>query len=221
MLDSKTRKVSATLAALWWMLGASVIVFCLLATLVSMGLTVSFDQAVLLWLNQHASPTLDTFFLSVTHLGGVVFVTLASFLLLAITIWRKRYYKSLLVVIGMGGAIVLNLILKSIFERPRPDLWEWLITETSYSFPSGHATVSMALALCVVVLVWWTKWRILAVVIAGLYVVTVGISRMYLGVHYPTDIMGGWLLGVAWISFVSLCIYWYQRYHVRERSIEP
>lgn len=202
----------------WWLFGASSTLFVILALLVSFNVTTSFDQFVLLEINRQATATLDQLFIAVTQLGGVIFITLASLLLLMISLVRKKYDQSMLVVIGMGGMIILNLVLKALFERTRPDLWEWIVTETSYSFPSGHATASMALAFCFVVITWRTKWRVAAVSFAGLYVLCVGFSRMYLGVHFPTDILGGWLLGLAWLSLVSIVIYSFRRKAlVRER----
>ena len=187
------------------------ILFCILAVLVSTGVTQSFDSAVLLWINQYANATLDAFFVSFTQLGGLVFMVVAGLALLAYFLYKKRYSDALFAAVSLGGVAVVNVILKSIFERPRPDLWDWLIHETSMSFPSGHATATMALAMCILILVWRTKWRLAACITLFLYVVSIGISRLYLGVHYPTDILGGWLLGIAWVTFVAWMIRRYGR----------
>lgn len=182
--------------------------FGILVFLVTNGYTNAFDESVLLWINQHASPAYDSFFLAVTKLGNPLFVTVASLALALGFLWRKRYPKAALVAIGMGGSTLLGVMFKAMVERTRPDLWEWLITETSYSFPSGHATASMSLAFIIVLLVWRTKWRFAAILGGILYVLLIAVSRLYLGVHYPTDILGGWLLGLAWVSLVALgCLY--------------
>lgn len=183
--------------------------FGVLATLVLNGVTNTFDESVLLWINQHASAGFDSFFVAFTELGGLIVVTAVSALLLGYFLYRKKYLKAILVAAGVGGAALMNIILKSIFDRPRPDLWEWLVVETHFSFPSGHATASMALALVIVALLWKTKWRAASIIGAALYIVSIGFSRLYLGVHYPTDILGGWLLGAAWIIIVINSIYWY------------
>ncbi|MFZ1250519.1 MAG: phosphatase PAP2 family protein [Candidatus Microsaccharimonas sp.] len=186
------------------------LLFSLLASIVTSGRANNFDDAVLLWINQHASPTFDALFLNLTHLGGSVFITGVSLVLLAYVLYKKQYHKALFVSLSMGGMITLNLLLKSFFERPRPDLWQWLVTETSYSFPSGHATASMALALTILLVFWWTKWRLAAIIVAGLFVFVVGFSRMYLGVHYLTDIFGGWLLATAWVTCIACFVYVYR-----------
>ena len=106
----------------------------------------------------------------------------------------------------MAGATVMNQVLKYIFERARPQLWEQLVHETSYSFPSGHAMVSAALGLAVVAALWNSRWRWWAVGVATVYILFVGFSRLYLGVHYPTDVLGGWLVSAAWVTAVALVL---------------
>lgn len=183
-------------------IAVAVLSFSILSVLVLNGVTTSFDEATLLWINQHASPGFDSFFVAYTELGGLIVVTTVSALLLGYFLYRKRYVRAFLIAAGVGGAALMNIILKSIFDRPRPDLWEWLVVETHFSFPSGHATASMALAIIVVALLWKTKWRVVSMISAAIYILSIGFSRLYLGVHYPTDILGGWLLGAAWTFLV-------------------
>ena len=184
----------------------SLALFACLAVLVSSGRLLAIDQAALLSINSQSSPGLDTFFLALTQFGGALFVTCAALVLLGAAIIQKRYTLAAFMAIIMSGMILCNLLLKSLFERPRPDLWEWLIHETSYSFPSGHATASMALAIVVIAFFWHSKWKWLVVVTASLYVVGVSFSRLYLGVHYPSDIVGGWLLSITIASFTAFTI---------------
>jgi len=203
MITSRRR----VLEPLLWVFGLSTIAFCLLAVAVMSGTTAGFDTATLEWINTHASPFFDTFFVAISNLGDVIFVIFVGLLLLAYLLYTKQYHKALFVVLGIGLSALFNVILKGIFERTRPDLWEWLAIETSYSFPSGHATASMALALCCVAILWRTKWRTVTITSASAYVLLIGFSRLYLGVHYPTDILGGWLLSLATVSLVALIIY--------------
>ena len=88
----------------------------------------------------------------------------------------------------------------------RSDLWERLITETSYSFPSGHAMLSSMLAFAVIAIAWRTRYRLIATIAALLFMVLVSFSRLYLGVHYPTDIVAGWLVSVSWLLVVLAVI---------------
>ena len=181
------------------------VLFGLLATLVINGVTDQFDQLVLLWINSHASTVADTIFLFLTHLGGVYGVVVITALTVALLTVKKKYDKALFVALAIGGVALLNTLLKTLFERPRPDLWEWLVTETSFSFPSGHSVASATLALSIVLLLWTTRWRVLALVGGLTYLAVVGFSRMYLGVHYPSDVLGGWLLACTWVALLVAC----------------
>jgi len=205
-----------TIMSLLSVFSIATILLTILAFLVTTGRTSATDSSILLWIYEHSTAQLDAFFLFVTNLGGVVIITSASLLLLAFLIFTKRFYKATLLVAGVGGVAAINFLLKIIFERPRPDLWNWLITETQFSFPSGHASASSALALCIVVMLWNTKWRALSIVLAGIYILVIGVSRLYLGVHFPTDIIGGWLVSLAVVSLATVFIY---RYALKRKTI--
>lgn len=186
--------------------------FAALADEVHEGETLGLDRAILEGIHSYASPLWDSFFLTVTHLGDVVLVAGVTALLIIILSLKKKYTYALLVAAGVGGAALVNLILKFMFERARPDLWQQLVTETSFSFPSGHAMASAALACCVIAVFWRTKFRIPAAVLAALYTLVVGFSRLYLGVHYPTDVFGGWLLSTAWVLTIIGILYGWGAY---------
>jgi undecaprenyl-diphosphatase len=172
------------------------------------GATLAFDQQFLRSINEQSTKGLDTFFLIATEFGGVIFVSVVSALSLAYLLYRRRRYDALLLAVGVGGAALLNYTAKLTFVRERPDLWNQLIQETTYSFPSGHAAGSSALAVCIVALLWRTKCRIPALIIAPLYIVLIGFSRMYLGVHYLTDIVAGWIVGISWTLIIISIIYY-------------
>jgi len=192
--------------------------FALLAFIVSNGVTLAGDRALLLWLNQHSTTILDTFFVTFTELGGVVAITTVTLGIFLYLLSIKAFSKALFIAVAIGGISAIGFILKALFDRPRPDLWEWIITETYFSFPSGHAVASSALALSIVVLLWQTKWRTLAIIIGSLCVVLIGVSRMYLGVHYPSDILGGWLLSTGWIALTVAVLYRYKRRILKQEA---
>lgn len=179
-------------------------VFGELAEDVLMQETLSFDRPILLFLHSQSTPALDRIMLAITALGylfGVVPLDVGIFLWF---VWRRRWQDAGFWSIATGGAALLNLIAKSLFGRVRPDIWLSLSPETSFSFPSGHAMGSMALVAALIVLVWPTRWRNATILIGGLFVILVGVSRSYLGVHYPSDILAGWTASAAWVSGVSL-----------------
>lgn len=110
------------------------------------------------------------------------------------------------------GSSILNNLLKRLFERPRPDMVEQLISEQSLSFPSGHAMGSVILYGGLAFLInhllsLQKKPRSLLIIIVSILIPLIGLSRMYLGVHYPTDVLGGFLMGGAWLSF-SIAFYY-------------
>lgn len=172
------------------------------------GSTTQFDESVLLAINEQSTPLLDALMRGVTDFGsiGVAVATVIGVIIYAV---KRRVYKALFLAVAVGGAGVLNAILKLLFERQRPDLWEQLITEATFSFPSGHAMASSALAFGVILLFWRTKYRWFVLAVAVIYTVVIGVSRLYLGVHYPTDIVGGWLMSAAWVMLTA-SIFWHR-----------
>ena len=171
-----------------------------------------FDDALLLQAHALSGPTLDRFFVVVSALGyqwGVVPADIALTLgLLVARRWREATFAG----VSLGGSALLNMATKQFFQRDRPALWESIAPEHTFSFPSGHAMGSATLAMVVVLLCWHTRFRWPAVALAALFALTVGASRIYLGVHYPSDILGGWAAGIAWVSGVYLVLY-----RIRER----
>lgn len=190
----------------------AVILFVAIADEVRDGDTLPYDEAVLLAINSKATPLLDALFRSVTDFGsiGVAVIAVAA---AALFMKTRHTYRALFMAVAVGGATLLNIVLKFIFERPRPELWQQLIVEHSFSFPSGHAMASSALAFSLIVLFWRTKQRYVVVALALVYVLVIGVSRLYLGVHYPTDVLAGWLISGAWVALVA-AIMW-RRHELR------
>lgn len=182
---------------------ALVAFFAYIAREVIEGETLQDDRGVLLRLNHFATPDLDKLVVGVTSLGDVISVVTITAGLLTFLAYRKKWQAFTQVAFGMAGAGLLNFTLKLIFERDRPQLWEWVIHESSYSFPSGHAMLTGALAFTLIILAWRTSYRYLAVAGGVVYIVLIGFSRLYLGVHYPTDIIAGWCASLAWVLAVA------------------
>jgi membrane-associated phospholipid phosphatase len=158
-----------------------------------------FDAPVLNMVHAMATPTLDRFFVLMTQLGylwGVVPLDLIVLLSLAL---RRRFRDGLFFGIAITGSAVLDIAAKNYYARMRPDLWLSLTPETTYSFPSGHAMGSATLGMALIVLCWPTRWRWPVALASLVFVLLVGLSRVYLGVHYPSDILAGWSAAVAWV----------------------
>ena len=139
--------------------------------------------------------------LAITYLGNpssIVTLFLLSFLLLW---WKNDYLEAKIFMLASLGALFLNVGLKLFFTKNRPQLWDQLIIEKSFSFPSGHAIGSMVLYGFLGYLL-ANRYPKLAVLIYGLttiLILSIGFSRLYLGVHWPTDIIGGYAIGFLWL----------------------
>ena len=174
------------------------------------GETLRFDRAVLLWLDARATPGLDVAALHVTALGDtLVVVTTTAVAATLLALLGRRAYAALLA-LSVGGAWIMFPLLKLLFDRPRPRLFEWRAHYAgSSSYPSGHSVMSMVLlvALAYVVhhLAAERAWvRVATLLAAGTLILLVGLSRLYLGVHYPTDVLAGYVVGFAWAVFCAL-----------------
>ena len=166
-----------------------------------------FDAPLLGWAHALARDGLDDFFVAMSAIGyggGVVPADVVLVLALAV---RRKSREGLFAGVALAGSALLNLGAKQLFARGRPTLWESIAPESTYSFPSGHAMGSMSLAMVLVLLAWHTRWRVPVAVAGALFVATVGMSRVYLGVHYPSDILAGWAAAAAWTVVAYLLVF--------------
>ncbi|MCM0593026.1 MAG: phosphatase PAP2 family protein [Gloeotrichia echinulata IR180] len=166
----------------------------------------TWDVPVLLAIHETAHPPLDIFALALTKLGSV-YIALPIFGAIALILLLTRQWRNFVYVItaGVGNAII-NLTAKELIHRMRPHLWESSYHHYGYAFPSGHAMTSMTLVVVLVILAPKTSWRSLVMILGGLFVLAIAWTRLYLGVHFPSDILAGWMLALAWAFGVNLII---------------
>jgi undecaprenyl-diphosphatase len=205
-----------------FVLGTSVAVFADLAEDMSEGDGQAFDQAVLTTLRPHADPSdalgpwwLEEAAADLTSLGGIAVLSLfATIVVLFLFLQRKRL-SALLLLIGLGGGVALSEGLKSVFERDRPPLVYQAVDTINASFPSGHALLSAVFYLSIGVMLTraFPQRRFKAYVLAVAMVLTllVGLTRVYLGAHWATDVLAGWSVGAAWAMMLWLVAYAVQR----------
>lgn len=217
-------------------IGAALL-FAGIAALMTAGAIQRFDDAVLLWMNDHANESLDVVALEITALGSAATVWMVV-MVGSVFLWvtRHRYSAALLWVAALGSGIV-NSALKHSFDRPRPQLFDW---RTDYaglsSFPSGHAMTAMVvyatLAYLVIRLEPSRRLRRVTLGIAALAILLIGATRLYLGVHYPSDVIAGYLVGLVWATACALGIEAVKYFRYRkpevtqdeedlERGVEP
>jgi membrane-associated phospholipid phosphatase len=154
----------------------------------------SWDLRTLETLHAKATPTLDAIMLTITHAGDVN--VLGGFLIIALLgMWFGDLPRNAtFLALSSGGAAVINIAHKSWFQRPRPELWVRLIPEHDFGFPSGHAMGSVAVVTALMVLAWPSRWRWAVIVLGMGFALAVCVSRLYLGVHYPSDVIAGSVL---------------------------
>jgi len=173
--------------------------FAGLADEVHEGEPLFFDEPVLRLAHDAASAGFNHIFLLFSALGYQWGVVPADILLVLVLAVRRHAREGLFAGLALSGSALLNLASKQLFARVRPSLWESIAPEVTYSFPSGHAMGSMTLAWVCVLLAWRTSWRAPVTVAAVGFTSLVGLSRVYLGVHYPSDILAGWTAASVWV----------------------
>jgi undecaprenyl-diphosphatase len=193
--------------------------FAKLAELVREGYTQTFDEAVLRWMERHQTVWLEQLMLEVTMLGTWI-VVLSIVGVAALFLWLNRHkYSAALLLVATAGGIGLNSILKIGFDRPRPQVFEWGTHVSSSSFPSGHAMSSTVVYLTVAYLAARLQKthaaRLATLIVAAFIVATICFSRMYLGVHYPSDVTAGVIIGVSWAAFCMATLEAIQRFAKR------
>lgn len=167
----------------------------------------SLDNNFSLWVHRHSNPVLDIVFKFFSLVGGIFGVTVLTGLTFGVLLRRKHPHAAWLVALGVGGGVLISQILKIFFRRHRPELWP--TTEArpkTYSFPSGHATVTF----CFCGVLGWAGFKFIRqpFALAGWIFLMVfctfmvGLSRIYRGVHYMTDVVGGFLCGGFWTTLL-------------------
>jgi len=186
-------------------IGLPLLLFTGLAWEISQGLDYwSWDRSILLAIHQTSQPFLDRLAVFVTRLGTYGGVLPLTVLGIGILLFRQQWRGGFYLLTMMAGAAFLSWTLKLIFHRERPHFWDLFFpVPSNFSFPSGHTLFSTTFAIAIIVLAWNSRWRWGVVVAGASFAIAVAWSRLYLGVHYPSDILGGWLLAIAWATSVS------------------
>jgi undecaprenyl-diphosphatase len=159
--------------------------------------------------------------LDVSALGGAAVLTLMTVLVIGFLLLQGRYHAMVFLLVAALGGMMLNKALKTYFGRERPDIVPHLSEVSSASYPSGHSMISSIIYLTLGVMlarsVKSRRLRIYFVSAALGLTFLIGLSRIYLGVHYPTDVVAGWAAGTAYAIVCALVSYWLQR----RGTVEP
>ncbi len=157
-----------------------------------------------------------------TALGGVGILTLFTLSILGFLLMRRKFHTALYLALSVGGGILVSSLLKMLFSRPRPDLVAHGAYVYTTSFPSGHSMMSTATFFTVAAILASQEkspqLRAYLLILATLLSLLVGVSRVYLGVHWPTDVLAGWTAGIAWALFCWMIARYLQRSRVIESA---
>jgi membrane-associated phospholipid phosphatase len=164
------------------------------------------DIRILHYIHSHFSPRLSDLFLAATNVGSALGIVVMTAILIAALVYRKKYLPAAVLLFSVAGSSTANLIIKLLFKRQRPSLWHSIIHEQSFSFPSGHAMASSALVFSLIFISWRTRFRWPVVVLGSAFMLAVGLSRLYFGVHYPSDVLAGWLASLIWVVIVAVTL---------------
>ena len=213
-----------------WFLILSILLFAFvkLASEVVEGDTMAFDRFIMAGLRDPENPSLplgprwlQSAMLDVTAIGGVAVLTLITVIVAGFLAVSRKGKLALFVVTAVSTGALVSTLLKSLFDRPRPDLVSHLIDVNTTSFPSGHAMNSAVVYLTLAALLARTRLdnatRIYILAMAIALALTIGLSRVYLGVHWPSDVIAGWAVGAFWAALCSVGMQILQR----RRIIEP
>lgn len=217
-----------TVVAVLFAILASIWCFAELADEVLEGSTESFDQTLLLAMRSQADPAdplgpgwVEEIGRDLTALGGNVVLSLVTLIVMGYLVLIHHRRLALVVLIASLGSLGVNTALKNSFERERPSLVPHGAQVYTASFPSGHSMVAASTYLTLALLLGRAErrrrlkayWLLAALVVTAL----VGVSRVYLGVHWPTDVLAGWTAGAGWAMLCGLLAVWLQRHGQLDR----
>lgn len=196
----------------------SLFLFAWIADEMARGATLRFDLGVRAWVHQFASPGMTRAMTLVSALGHAVLIAELA-LAIAIFLYVGWKHAAGWLVASMAGALALELSLKLAFHRPRPQVF-FGAEPGSYSFPSGHALSSFCFYVVLAGLIADRTpsrvWRIVLGIMAGMLVAAIGLSRIYLGMHYPSDVVAGYLAAAIWVATLLTLDRW--RSHRTKRT---
>jgi undecaprenyl-diphosphatase len=218
------------LLASLFVVAAGLLAFAALATDVKEGDTGNFDKRILLSmrhpgdLSPKGSRSFQEAARDVTALGSVSVLGIVTFTAVVFLILDGKSHMAYFAAASVVGGTVLAELLKDLFNRPRPEIVPHLVYASNSSFPSGHSMMSSVTYLTLAALLARSHERkrikSFFLLMAALVIGLVGVTRVYLGVHWPTDVLAGWMAGSVWAMLCWLAARWLQSRHTLEREAE-
>jgi undecaprenyl-diphosphatase len=225
---SRLERLTVALVALG---GAGILAFLALADAVADGGARRFDEWLLVALRSPGDLSdpigprwFEEMMRDITALGGTAVLTLGVLAVTGFLALTRKAHAAITVLVSVVSGMVLSQAIKWAYARPRPELVPHGMETYSASFPSGHSMMAAVTYLTLGALLArhqaQPRMKVYVLVVAGLLTALVGISRIYLGVHWPTDVLAGWCLGAAWAILCWFAMLWLQRRGTVERPSE-
>jgi len=204
--DSAAQQTPRRLDGRWWICLAPATVFVILASMLQAA-SFAFDRPIMLAIHGIAGVGLDRAAWWLARIGYGFGVIPLDVLLAIVLALRHRLRDAGFAIAALGGSLLLDEALKIAFARPRPTFWVPAEIQHSFGFPSGHAMAVATLATVVTALAWRGRWQWPVLLFSAAFALIVGASRIYIGVHYPSDVLAGWSAGVAWAMAMHLLFF--------------
>ena len=217
---AKSKKKAALISIL--AMACLLFAFGTIAQNVIKGTSYAFDRRIILALRDPANPSapigpawVQEAARDLTSLGSIIVLAIITLSVSGYLFLARKYAAAWLMIVAVFGGIVLNDLLKSALARPRPDILYHAARVFTSSFPSGHAELSAITYLTAAALLAESqnsfKIGLYFIAVSALLTILIGVSRVYLGVHYPTDVLGGWCIGAAWALACWVLMTWLRR----------
>lgn len=214
---TRLRLIHGGILSSFFILSVLLFAFVKIASEVVEGDTMAFDRFVMAGLRSptdHSVPIgprwLQTAMLDITAIGGVAVLTLLTVIVAGFLALIRKGRLAFFVIASVSTGAIVSTLLKSIFDRPRPNLVSHLVDVNTTSFPSGHAMNSAVVYLTLGALLAGTRLeretRGYILVVAVALTLMIGFSRIYLGVHWPSDVIAGWAVGASWAALCSIAL---------------
>lgn len=186
------------------LLGVGIFLIIISVLIVNINSFQSLDAAAVEWMSLHRTALFNQITKALSSLGGMPFVLLFTTLWSIYLVWYKKYANIIFICIGIFGGISLSWLLKLLYARPRPPEHFHLVESYGSSFPSAHSAYAACFAALVCLIYRKHPQRMILVLLALIWMCAMGISRVYLGVHFPSDVISGWSISFIWISALFL-----------------
>jgi undecaprenyl-diphosphatase len=175
-----------------------------------------FDWTIIAWFSQHRSPVLTQMCTLLSHLGGMPFVLILSSLWCIVLTWYKKYTNLVFICVVILGGILLIWCLKFIVARPRPPVVLQMVETYGSSFPSAHSFYAAMLASLAILTSQRTRQYRIILLLGIIWLLLMGVSRMYLGAHFPSDVLAGWSTSFIWVSLLYLLAFKYRNLQMKK-----